>query len=126
MKKFIANWLPPILWMGLIFFLSSRPRVVVSETYIVNFLIFKFLHVVEYALLYFLLFRGFNSLSKKRFSRDEKFIFPIFLSILYAVTDEIHQTFVPTREGKIRDVLIDTGGILLLYSYIKIKYGKKS
>lgn len=34
------------------------------------------------------------------------------LSILYACTDEYHQTFVPDRSGSPRDVLIDSVGIL--------------
>ena len=32
---------------------------------------------------------------------------------VYAASDEIHQLFVPGRSGEIRDVLIDTAGILL-------------
>jgi len=43
----------------------------------------------------------------------------IIISVLYAVSDEIHQLFVPTREGKIRDVLIDSLGILLSFVYTK-------
>ena len=32
---------------------------------------------------------------------------------VFAATDEWHQTFVPGRDGCVRDVLIDTGGALL-------------
>jgi len=32
------------------------------------------------------------------------------LSALYAMTDEFHQTFVPSREGQITDVIIDSFG----------------
>lgn len=75
--------------------------------------------MIEYAVLYFFLFRAFYSISKKQLTIDKKLLFPIFLSIVYAISDELHQTFVPTREGKVRDVLIDTAGILLMYIYIK-------
>ena len=34
----------------------------------------------------------------------------LLIVFLYAATDELHQLFVPTREGTIRDVLIDTTG----------------
>ena len=44
---------------------------------------------------------------------------PFIISLVFAVIDEIHQTFVPTREGTIRDVLIDAMGIVFMYSYIK-------
>ena len=39
--------------------------------------------------------------------------------LLYAVSDEIHQLFIPGRSGEIRDVLIDTAagcvGIIVMY-----------
>ena len=37
----------------------------------------------------------------------------VFIGFLYASTDEFHQTFVPGRSGEIRDILIDTFGVLL-------------
>ena len=48
--------------------------------------------MIEYATLYFLLFRGFYSLNNKRITNNDKFLFPIILSVLYAFSDEIHQT----------------------------------
>ena len=36
----------------------------------------------------------------------------ITIAILYAISDEIHQLFVPGRHGSISDILIDTIGIL--------------
>ena len=35
------------------------------------------------------------------------------LGATYAITDEIHQLFIPGRSGEIRDVLIDSTGVLL-------------
>jgi VanZ family protein len=32
------------------------------------------------------------------------------LAAPYAATDEFHQTFVPSRQGSVWDVLLDTGG----------------
>lgn len=57
----------------------------------------------------------------------------VLLGTMYAVTDEIHQLFVPGRSGELRDVAIDSSGVLLgvvvvsLLVYIKgnIKGGKK-
>lgn len=119
LKKFLIYWIPPFIWMLLIYLLSSRERTIVSDQYILNFVFFKLLHVVEYAFLYFLLFRATNSIKDKKVTTKDRFILPIFISILYALSDEIHQTFVPTREGRIRDVFIDTLGIYLMYIYIK-------
>lgn len=115
--------LPAILWMTLIFYLSSRQRVAVSNTYIINFMFFKFLHVTEYSILYTLVYRALCIYSEKRLPVYKKLLIALIITLLYAVIDEIHQTFVPTREGTVRDVLIDSIGIVIMYSYIK-KYPK--
>src|SRR3990172_6678237 len=126
-SRFIRYWLPPIVWMALIFYLSSRLRVSATVKFLFDFLIFKMLHIIEYAILYLLLFRAFHSINNQQLTISNKFLYPLFISILYALSDELHQTFVPTREGKARDVIIDTAGILLMYIYIKnnIKVIKK-
>ena len=124
MKKrlILTHWIPMIAWMLLIFTLSSRQRISPSEIFAVNFLIFKTLHVLEYALLYFLVFRALY----RSFKLDKKkiFILAILFCIFYAISDEVHQTFVPTREGAVRDVFIDTIGILLSFSYTKFNLKK--
>jgi len=119
LSRLIYYWLPPLIWMTIIFYLSSRTRIITINEYIVSFIIFKTLHVIEYGLLYFLTFRAFYSLSDKKINRQKKFILPLIISILYAVSDEIHQKFVPSREGRIRDILIDSLGVYLMYIYIK-------
>lgn len=117
-KKIAINWLPAIIWMGIIFYFSSRARTTVSDKYILNFIFYKTLHIMEYALLYFFLFLGFCFTKELKLSRKEIFVFPVFFAILYGISDEIHQTFIPTREGRLRDVFIDIAGILLMYSYM--------
>lgn len=103
--------------MAIIFALSSRQRIAVSEEYFLNFAIFKTLHMVEYAVLYTLLFRAF--LAGKKTNRDSSMKYAFLVAILYAASDEIHQTFTPTREGAIRDVFIDTAGITIMYFFLK-------
>jgi VanZ family protein len=119
MYRFIKYWLPPIAWMILIFVLSARQRIPVSDSYTVSFIIFKTLHIIEYATLYFLLFRAFHS--QKNMSMRDKYLYPFIIAVIYAASDELHQTFVPTREGKPRDVVIDCIGITLMYSYIRLR-----
>ena len=41
------------------------------------------------------------------------FIFAIILCILYSISDEVHQYFVPGRSGEVLDVAIDTIGSCL-------------
>ena len=51
--------------------------------------------------------------------------------MIYAISDEIHQLFVPGRAGQVRDVLIDSAGsflgIILVMAFVKllIKFNKK-
>jgi len=103
--------------MGFIFYLSSRPSFAMVENYWLNFLVFKTLHFCEYALLFILWFRALNNRKEK--NRSSQLWRAFILSFFWAVTDEVHQLFVPTREGKIRDILIDTVGIFFALYLIK-------
>lgn len=108
-RKIISLWLPPIFWMGIIFFLSSRPTIKTTQIYWQDFLIKKTAHFVEYAILSFLYIRAFlgNGLPRKK-----TFILAFLVSLIYAVSDEYHQSLVPGREPRIRDVVIDSIGAL--------------
>ena len=118
-NSFAYYWLPAIIWMGIIFYFSSRLNTSVTGEFLFDFIFVKSLHIIEYSILYFLMFRAFYSINNSRLTINNKLLLPIFFSVFYALSDEIHQTFVPTREGKIRDVFIDTAGILIMYIYIK-------
>lgn len=58
----------------------------------------------------------------KEFGLSRKsIIISIIMVLLYAVSDEIHQTFIPGRSGEVLDVLIDTiGGSLSTVLYYLI------
>lgn len=126
MNKFLRYWGPPLMWMSIIFFFSSRESVAVSNVYTWNFIFFKTLHMIEYAGLYFLLFRAIlqndRSVDLKKRALTAAFV----LAFLYAVSDEIHQTYVPSREGTFRDVGIDVIGMFLMYSYSKYRFNSIS
>ena len=77
--------------------------------------------------LYFLLGLLVISFLKEFGLSRKSIIISIIVVLLYAVSDEIHQTFIPGRSGEVLDVLIDTiGGSLstLLYYliYRRIKH----
>lgn len=111
-------WLPPVIWMIVIFFFSTQHRLQASSIFTINFIFFKSLHVIEYATLYFLLFRAFYLAGRKKVTTS-LYIAAAVIAILYASSDEFHQTFVLTREGTPRDVLIDCIGITLMFLFIK-------
>lgn len=123
MIRFIKYWLPPITIMALIFYFSSKQNVSVSTEFAINFVILKTLHALGYALLQFLLFRALYSQQKKKNKDIEPIVMKAtFIALLYAASDELHQQFVPTRTGKIRDVAIDFIGISLMYIYIQYNF----
>jgi VanZ family protein len=85
----------------------------------------KMAHVTEYAILALLLWRALRTLQTVpsvagRLNPAEPLswrwpvaIGAFALAVLYAITDEFHQSFVPTREGQAFDVLIDSVGAAL-------------
>lgn len=72
----------------------------------------KCAHMMEYAffaLLIFNLFSAFGMKGKKRY------LFVIIVVLIYAITDEVHQLYVPGRSGQATDVIIDVlGGSLMM------------
>jgi len=52
----------------------------------------------------------------------KRYLFALVFCILYAVSDEVHQVFVPGRAGRVTDVLIDTAGSAAgIYIFIAFK-----
>lgn len=85
-------------------------------------------HFTEFAVLGALLS---NALRTYTLSAKLRWLLPVGIGALYAVTDEIHQYFVPERACRFLDVCIDTSGVLfgtavfLLIAFL-IKKHKKS
>jgi hypothetical protein len=116
MIKFKRFWLPLFLWCALIFAASSIQVIKTPFLDIKDFIIKKSFHFTEYFILLLLTFRAFkNSLN---LSLKNNYLLSLLFVILYAVSDEFHQTLVPTREGTLRDVIIDTLGGLAAAYYI--------
>jgi hypothetical protein len=113
-SRFARYWLPALCWMALIFFLSSLQGSSLSDFGSFDFLVKKGAHITEYAILYLLLFRAFFTVMASR----KALIVSAIIGILYAISDEYHQTFVPLREGRVRDVVIDSIGIFLAYLFL--------
>ncbi len=96
--------LPIVLYVGLIFFLSSRPA---SASVAIRF--DKPAHFVEYAMLGALICRALMGYGV-RAGRAVPLAMAIATS--YGVTDEIHQAFVPERSPEALDLLADALGAI--------------
>ena len=110
--KCTAVWVTVVMWMGVIFWLSAIPSLHSPFEPLYDVLLRKAAHMGEYALLMWLLAQALQLSSVQR---TTALWVAVLLSLLYAVTDEWHQTFVPEREGTLRDVLTDGVGIIGMY-----------
>ena len=80
----------------------------------IHFLLRKGGHLVEYAILAVLLWRGFRPPQVNvRHGLWPSAAIALAVALLFAATDEWHQTFVPSRGPSLADVLIDSCGALL-------------
>jgi VanZ family protein len=70
----------------------------------------KCAHLAEYALLALLCWLGLRPKDQSPARSWRQAFKALLIVTLYAITDEYHQTFVPTREGSVWDVLIDMCG----------------
>ena len=78
-------------------------------------------HFFAYLILGILLMNAFSRRDKIRIGFDIKV--SLAVSVIYAISDELHQMFVPGRGAQITDVLIDSAGALLgivIYALIKL------
>ena len=96
--------------MMVIFSFSARPAIQASSFDLLDFLIKKTAHFVEYFILTLLLSFSFKKTTS--FSLVRILVYSVTIAMIYAISDEGHQTFVPGRDGRLRDVIIDTTGIL--------------
>lgn len=109
----MRRWIPPLVWMGVIFFVSAQPTVP-SVPGRWDLLLKKGMHVLAYGLLTWLYLRALRG----NWSRDARVrVVSAGLALAYALSDEYHQTFVPGRNGTLIDVVIDgvgVSGVMLL------------
>ncbi len=139
-RAFARYWLPALAWTALVLWASSDTfsaentgsilEAVVTfvvgglkpETFeALHFLIRKSAHFTEYGILGLMWFRAWRGGRKGHQWRWA--LAGIGIALATAITDEVHQSFVPSRTGSARDVLLDlTGAVtvqLLLWLLIR-------
>jgi VanZ family protein len=103
---FLRRWGPTLLLMAIIFFFSSLPSSSVPNFGKFEFSVKKGGHAFGYLLLGRACLFGIGVKKKAPW-------LALGMCVLYAVTDEFHQSFVPGRSARVLDVGIDTFGSLL-------------
>ena len=110
----LVNWLLTLLWMAIIFYFSSIPNLKITEGFS-DLILRKIAHFSVYFILNFLLFRSIIQTNKS----NKTVFYSTLFSILYAISDEIHQNFVPTRNFSFIDILIDSAGVFTFLFLLK-------
>ena len=118
-KQFLNSYIPIVLWSGFIFLLSNQPVLPGPQLYTWDFIFKKCAHIFVYFVLFLLVNRGisihFDGKSKKSY-------LALLFTIVYAMTDEFHQSFIPGRSSTIRDLGYDGLGMIIgwlkLHRYI--------
>lgn len=132
LKKTI--WIITILWMATIFYFSHQPAEIsrkesgmvlakmnilseaeisiVGDSRISNLQCFvrKSAHIIVYLILGGLLTL---SIAGIRYGKIKSYIIAYIIGALYGVSDEIHQYFIPGRGPMVRDVFIDSIGVIM-------------
>ena len=128
-KKFLRYWLPAIAWLSLIASTSSdvfsaqhtgrildmllsalRIHMTWQHVDLLHFLIRKTAHFTEYLVMSFLWYRaGQNGRREWHLSSA---LLALGVCLALASLDEWHQSFLPSRTGAVRDVVLDFSGAL--------------
>ena len=119
------RWLPPLLVMVGIFFASNTPARSIPHFGPVDVIVKKAGHMLGYALLASAYWYALG------FKKNRNWV-ALLLAILYALTDEFHQSFIPGRHPSLVDVFAFDGGgaalalLLLTLWQLRTAYFKKT
>ena len=101
-------------------FLWIFPQASEATLRTIHFLLRKAGHFTEYAILALLAAHAFRT-SSRELLRTRWFWLSLLLVVLYALGDEFHQSFVPSRTASIYDSMIDTFGGLTALAFLAIR-----
>ena len=110
MRIFLKYWLPVLTWAGFIFIISSLPKEDIHSILYGQDILF---HIFEYTLLALLLNRAFKNSGFLSLYKSKRLFWVILISLIYAMSDEFHQQFVPGRLCSIGDFVVDGFGVVL-------------
>jgi len=118
----LSEWIPVLMWGAIIFTLSTSefsaintskvidpilrwliPGIASASVDVCHMLVRKAAHFTEYGILFWLLIRG---------PMAHRPYLALMLCVVYALTDEGHQVFVPGRTASLYDVALDSSGAL--------------
>jgi VanZ family protein len=134
--RFLSRYLPLVAWLAFISYASSDsfsagntsriigplvlwlfPNTSAETLATIHLITRKLAHFTEYAILAFLAARAFRTSRNPAISRHW-FLISATLIVVYALIDEYHQSFVPSRTGTVYDSFIDIAGGLIALVFV--------
>jgi VanZ family protein len=100
-----------ILWMVLIFISSSIPSDVFPDVGFWGWS--KLVHLIYFGVLCYLLEKVLREQRRFPLLARRPVLFAFIFTVIYGITDEVHQLITPGRNGQPADVLIDALGASL-------------
>ena len=113
-KKQLLFLLLAALWGYLIFYLSNTPDLASSLPRQYDFVLRKLAHIFVFAVLTYLVAASLDS------QKRHYLLFVIIAALVYALVDEVHQSFIQGRVGSGRDILVDSVGVYLGIWFYKV------
>jgi VanZ family protein len=139
-RRWLWRYGPLILWAVLIFLGSTDvlsapntagplrralfwvfPHISEKALSTLQVLLRKAGHFTEYAIMAFFAARAFTT-SSRELLRRRWFWLSLFVIMVYALGDEFHQSFVPTRTASIYDSIIDSLGGLTALALMAVRH----
>jgi len=105
-RSVAGRFAPPLALMALIFAFSAQPDLN-SGLGVVDLVGRKLIHAIDYGVLFLLWLRALGWRAPAAAA---------LVTVLYAASDEYHQTFVEGRHGTATDVAIDAAGVAVAWA----------
>jgi|SRR4026209_1706032 len=140
--RFLSRYLPLVAWLIIISYASSDsfnagntsriigplilwlfPNTTPETLAVVHLITRKVAHFTEYAILAYLAARAFRT-SPRPALASRWFVASLALIVAYALLDEYHQSFVPSRTGSVYDSLIDMAGGLTALLILRRRHNR--
>jgi VanZ family protein len=145
--KKILPWVAVTFWMALLFYLSHQPATTSNELSTgltaviiqtiekvipgvefdlswVNHLVRKSAHFMAYLVLGSLVINALKGSRAVGYIGYKLVLLALCICISYAISDEVHQLFVPGRGGQLKDVILDSAGATIgiyVFRYFSLK-----
>jgi VanZ family protein len=111
-RQLALRAIAPLAMMGLIFFLSAQPDLN-SGLGTLDYVLRKLAHMTEYALLTLLWAWALRPVTRWNV------VGAAVIAVLYAASDEFHQSFVEGRHGVASDIVVDAVGVAVALALLR-------